>query len=245
MEFHIERVLRPKGSNSKVHYLSKDSQNEMLQIIGSSIREKILLSLRKAKYYSIILDCTPDISKTEQMSAVIRFVLCSDRVGEIKEHFLGFIKVDDSTGNGLCETVMEMLKMWNIPLDDMRGQGINPVSKQLQEKGLSVTLALKAISNLKTFIEEYRSDINYKSILEKAKELSEEVDGEPQFKTVEEVRRREKKFHFDYEHADESPQSPEEKFRANVFFRILDTAWTSLNERFDAMKNHWDNFSFL
>ncbi|XP_035231722.1 uncharacterized protein LOC118203548, partial [Stegodyphus dumicola] len=89
---------------------------------------------------------------------------------------------------------------------------INPVSKQLQEKGLSVTLALKAISNLKTFIEEYKSDINYKSILEKAKELSEEVDGEPQFKTVEEVRRRKKKCHFDYEHADESPRSPEEKF---------------------------------
>ncbi|KFM71470.1 hypothetical protein X975_27244, partial [Stegodyphus mimosarum] len=39
-------------------------------------------------------------------------------------------------------------------------------------------------------------------------------------------------------------QSPEEKFRTNVFFRILDTAWTSLNERFDAMKNHCDNFSF-
>ncbi|XP_035205005.1 zinc finger MYM-type protein 1-like [Stegodyphus dumicola] len=123
MEFHIDRVLRPRGSNSKVHYLSKDTQNEMLQIIGSSIREKILLSLRKAKYYFIILDCTPDISKTEQMSVVIRFVLCSDRVGEIKEHFLGFIKVDDSTGNGLYETVMEMLKMWNIPLDDIRGQG--------------------------------------------------------------------------------------------------------------------------
>lgn len=132
------------------------------------------------------------------------------------------------------------LILWHDLLDR-----INPVSKQLQEKGLNVTLDLKAISNLKTFIEEYRSDISYKGILEKAKELSEEVDGEPQFKTFEEVRRRKKKCHFDYEHADESPQSPEEKFRANVFFRILDTAWASLNERFDAMKNHCDNFSFL
>lgn len=57
------------------------------------------------------------------MSVIIRFVLCSDGVAEIKEHFLGFIKIEDSTGNGLCETVMEMLKMWNIPLEDMRGQG--------------------------------------------------------------------------------------------------------------------------
>lgn len=73
MENHVDRVVQ--RNNNKVHYLSKDSQNELLKILSKAIREKFLLSLRKSKYYSIIVDFTPDASKTEQMTIIVRCLL--------------------------------------------------------------------------------------------------------------------------------------------------------------------------
>ncbi|KAK5637803.1 hypothetical protein RI129_000014 [Pyrocoelia pectoralis] len=118
MESHVERVLQQKY---RVHYLSKDSQNEILQILSNAIRDSILLAIRK--YYSIILDCTPDASKTEQMTIIMRFVSCDNGIDKIRENFLRFVDITDSTGRDLCATLLELLEKWNVSIEDMRGQG--------------------------------------------------------------------------------------------------------------------------
>lgn len=57
--------------------------------------------LSKPTYYSIILNCTPDISYTEQMTMVVRFVQINvNAEASIKEHCLGFVPVKDSAGEG-------------------------------------------------------------------------------------------------------------------------------------------------
>ena len=50
----------------------------MIDLIGSKIKNTILDLVRKYKYYSIILDCTPDLSHTEQLSVILRFVLLNE-----------------------------------------------------------------------------------------------------------------------------------------------------------------------
>jgi cellulose biosynthesis protein BcsQ len=75
MAEHLRRI-RDKGTH--VHYLGKDIQNQLIQIILEAVREDILENLKDAKYYSIIVDCTPDISKVEQMSVVVHFVQIKD-----------------------------------------------------------------------------------------------------------------------------------------------------------------------
>uniref|UniRef100_A0A8C5Q8G0 TTF-type domain-containing protein n=1 Tax=Leptobrachium leishanense TaxID=445787 RepID=A0A8C5Q8G0_9ANUR len=127
MQEHLKKV---KNKDIFKHYLGKDIQNELIGLIAKEIMRHILQSLNNAKYYSIILDCTPDISHIEQMTIIIRFV--SIKEGEsptaepevsIEERFLGFIQIRSSTGEGLTETILKELEKLKIPLGDMRGQG--------------------------------------------------------------------------------------------------------------------------
>ena len=53
------------------HYLGKHVQNELIELVGNKILKILLSKTNWNKYYLIILDCTSDISHTEQMSLVI------------------------------------------------------------------------------------------------------------------------------------------------------------------------------
>nr|XP_022902366.1 zinc finger MYM-type protein 1-like [Onthophagus taurus] len=119
---HVRRVQAK--DNIMPHYLGKMIQNEVLSLLGSNIKKKILLMLKEARYFSTILDTTPDSSHQEQMSIVIRFVvLQSDGGYDVQEHFLGFCVTTDTTEAGLSSYVLNFLKENNINYKHMRGQG--------------------------------------------------------------------------------------------------------------------------
>jgi hypothetical protein len=86
-----------KRSQIKDHknYLGDKIQNEVINLIGENIKSKILELTKKAKYYSILLDCTPDSSQQEQISVCIRFVNLKSTGISIEEHFLLFCPIDD------------------------------------------------------------------------------------------------------------------------------------------------------
>lgn len=98
------------------------------------------------------MDCTPDMSHTEQLSVVLRVVDCETSSGaSIFEHFVGFVNVQDSTGKCLCDTLLEKLRKLNLNIADCRGQsydngsnmmghrqGVQARKLQLNEKALCV-----------------------------------------------------------------------------------------------------------
>ena len=53
----------------------KTIQNEMIDVIGTHIRNSILSEVRKAKYYSVIADEVNDIANKEQLSISVRYCL--------------------------------------------------------------------------------------------------------------------------------------------------------------------------
>lgn len=57
-----------------VHYCSYSIQNELINLIANKVLKTIIDRLCAAKYYSVILDCTPDLSHQEQLSVTLRFV---------------------------------------------------------------------------------------------------------------------------------------------------------------------------
>ncbi|XP_068208339.1 uncharacterized protein [Palaemon carinicauda] len=72
--FMSEHLCKMRNEETHVHYLGKNIQNELIDILANAIKEEILRNAHAAKYFSIILDSTPDMSQVEQMTAIIRFV---------------------------------------------------------------------------------------------------------------------------------------------------------------------------
>ncbi|CAI6362922.1 unnamed protein product [Macrosiphum euphorbiae] len=127
MKEHIRRI---SSQEIHCHYLGKDIQNEIIQLLTNKIRSRIITALKNAKYYSIILDCTPDINHTEQMTVIVRFVSTTENETtskiehvSINEHFIGFIELYNTTGLNMTEVILQKLRELDISLDDMRGQG--------------------------------------------------------------------------------------------------------------------------
>lgn len=109
------------------HYLGNHFQNKLTSLMSKNIQKNILMCLKSAKYFSIILDENPDASHIEQLTFIIRFVHCTPGAVEIREYFLGFFKVtrdSDTTGEGLFKYLKnEILSKFEIDFNDMRGQG--------------------------------------------------------------------------------------------------------------------------
>ncbi|KAG8434798.1 hypothetical protein GDO86_012953 [Hymenochirus boettgeri] len=405
LEKHIKMVT---NKETHIHYLGPGIQNEIINLLSLQIREKILVQLSVAKYYSIILDCTPDINHMEQMTLMVRFVTAtefpesgSERIS-IKEHFLSFIDINDTTGAGMTKVLLENLEALNIDIKDMRGQGydngsnmkgknkgvqaqvrelnprafyvpcnahslnlvvsdaascaietakffniiqslyvffsgsthrwntlkqhlstnhqwltlkplsatrwesridavkavrnqigkiddalsavmedttsipntiaeasviqdnicnfhflcglvlwydilfvVNITSKRLQGIEEDLHGAVEQLERARLYLRNYRSDEAFENVIKTAQNLAVELGIDGNFPPEQNARVRHKKRHFDYEARDEPIADPQQKFKVNFFYKVLDCVWRSLEDRFEQIKEHSRMFGFL
>lgn len=70
---HIKNYAhRVKGS---VSYLSNTICDEFINIMRDKLRSQFIEEVKCAKYYSLIVDSTPDVSHVDQLTFVLRYVL--------------------------------------------------------------------------------------------------------------------------------------------------------------------------
>ena len=67
-----------------------------------------MTEVRKAKYFSILADEVADVSNTEQLSLVLRFV---DENNDIREEFVDFLPcTNGSSGQALADMILDRIK---------------------------------------------------------------------------------------------------------------------------------------
>ncbi|GJQ70545.1 hypothetical protein Trydic_g22946 [Trypoxylus dichotomus] len=87
MQEHLRRI---RSSDIHDHYLGANIQNELIKLFSEKVKKEIVSDIKAAKYFSVLLGCTPDLSHQQQLSLVIRFVKTEnnelDKIGlEIKD----------------------------------------------------------------------------------------------------------------------------------------------------------------
>lgn len=143
---HINR--HKKG---QISYFSHIIQNEFLEIIATKIRDKILSDTKEAKYFSVMFDCTPDVSHLEQMSQVIRYVKLSENGPEICESFIDFLTVGEKTGLALSELIVNKIESSGLDFKNCRGQSYDNGSN-MAGKYKGVQARLKEENDLAYFV---------------------------------------------------------------------------------------------
>lgn len=66
---HISHIKSNPGTRS---YFSPKVQNEFIQLMAATVRQNLLRNIRKAKYYGLMFDSSPDQAHREQMAEVVR-----------------------------------------------------------------------------------------------------------------------------------------------------------------------------
>lgn len=74
--------------------------------------------IKEAKYFSISVDSTPDVTHCDQLVFCVRYV----KNGEPIERFLQFIHIDQHKSEYLTKIVVEFMNKHSINLADCRGQ---------------------------------------------------------------------------------------------------------------------------
>ena len=57
------------------------------------------------------------------MSLILRYVDISTNLIKVEEYFLGFLQVDNTTGKGLFNELVDVIKTLELDINDVRGQG--------------------------------------------------------------------------------------------------------------------------
>ena len=105
-------------------YRSKTIQNDILEILGSMVTEKILVEVSTAKFFAIISDEVQDAAAIEQITFVLRYVHNAEDVCVVNEKFVGFKEQHrEMTGEAVASTILKKLKNLGLNCDFLRGQG--------------------------------------------------------------------------------------------------------------------------
>ncbi|KAJ8666004.1 hypothetical protein QAD02_007666 [Eretmocerus hayati] len=106
MEHHLDLAM---SGNITSHYCGENIQIELINLIAEKLDAAIADKGSLANFSFIIADCTPDISEKEQLSITGRIADISGPQVGIKEYFLGFSNIIDSTGRGLSDVIVQVL----------------------------------------------------------------------------------------------------------------------------------------
>lgn len=96
----------------------------MVHLMKDNVIKFMVEEVKQAKYYSIIIDSTPDISKTDQMAIVLRYCISS----KVYERLFDLKAFASHKGEDIFNVLSEFLIDSGISIENCRGQSYDNAS---------------------------------------------------------------------------------------------------------------------
>ena len=105
-------------------YLSPGVQNKFIHLMASHVRKNLTEKIKKAKYYGLIFDSTPDQAHREQVSEVVRYVDIDfdKKTVCVKESFLSFLQLHQKDAASFVKVIIQQLQKNKIKIENCRLQ---------------------------------------------------------------------------------------------------------------------------
>jgi hypothetical protein len=104
--------------NKNASYISKTSQNELLDCVKEFIQREIIQDVKQFSFYGIEADEVTDIANWEQLGLVLRYL----KDDKAQERLIEFIGCDKITGKAICDKILELLIKLGLDPNDCRAQ---------------------------------------------------------------------------------------------------------------------------
>ena len=124
LNFRVEagdKVLANHFANGprNATYHSKTIQNDIIEVLGTYIQDKIVAEINEAGAFSLLADEASDSSNKEQLPLVLRFV---DKERNVRE-FFGFYECEDGvTGQAIATLILKPVQELGLSMDFDKGQ---------------------------------------------------------------------------------------------------------------------------
>ncbi|XP_065642178.1 zinc finger MYM-type protein 1-like [Hydra vulgaris] len=143
---HIEKFgNKGKGSTS---YLSFNIYEQFISIMADNVIQQMVKEIKEAKYFSISIDSTPDISHVDQLSFIFRYV---QKNGCPVERFLGFLPNSGHKSEELADAVFLVLESHRLDINNCRGQSYDNASN-MSGRYTGLQARIKKVNPLATFV---------------------------------------------------------------------------------------------
>nr|XP_047132499.1 uncharacterized protein LOC124811216 [Hydra vulgaris] len=103
---HLNKLMKSQKLKRKKQatYLLPEMQNEFIECCAKKVLDVILSEREAGKYYSILVDATPDSAHMEQTVFTLCYVyLSEENLYLVQEQFLEFVGCNQKTGKAIAE----------------------------------------------------------------------------------------------------------------------------------------------
>lgn len=108
-------ITQVQLKGKKIHnFLSWQRQNQLIQSIFMHIKDTIQKELLEARFFSVSLDTTFDVSKKEQLSVILRYINKNTTDCTVNERLVAVRETAITTGQHLFTILEEILNEMNI-----------------------------------------------------------------------------------------------------------------------------------
>lgn len=142
--------LKKHGNQGKGNpsYLSANICNEVIRLMGETVLQRIIKEIKENKYFSVIIDSTPDVAHVDELAIVIRYV---NSGGDPVERFMTFLPDVGHKATDMFSALSPKLSEWRIEIKNCRGQSYDNAYNMAGEyKGLHALI--KRANHMAEFI---------------------------------------------------------------------------------------------